>query len=298
MLDHVPTSAASLLQIPSRCACGCRKPVGCKGIYLKGHQPAGTSCDPEGKAKANNSRNNPKWNPINKRKRKIERRGDAEGFLIEHGRAGILSDTRRKEIVEAIATDRSLFDDHGDERLDGKSLDDLFSDPTFCGYLGETKRTLDEEAYAWFTERGGKLYAAGKCRPVLRWKGGHKLITPLEAKTIFGFKSVFLWKNEEKPNTTFVEDCLQGRYHELGLPRRLHRQVGMGDNGFGDQPGVFELHKVFLSHLLVASTSRPRSTVTSSSSWNEPANARWIYGTHATAEIWSLPKTTRMHLQV
>jgi hypothetical protein len=31
-----------------------------------------------------------------------------------------------------------------------------------------------------------------------------------------------LWKNDEKPNTTFVKDRLQGRYHELGLPRRLH----------------------------------------------------------------------------
>ena len=39
-----------------------------------------------------------------------------------------------------------------------------------------------------------------------------------------GFRSVFLYKNEEKPNTTFVEDLLQERYHDLGLPRRLHRR--------------------------------------------------------------------------
>jgi hypothetical protein len=234
-----------------------------KGIYLKGHQPAGTSCDPEGKVNANNTKNNPKWNPINNPihnpinalKRKIERRADAEGYLIEHGRTGILSDARRKDIVEGIATDRSLFDDHNDERLDGKSLDDLFSNPTFCGYLGErlraeTKRALNEEAYAWLTERGSTMYPDGKSRPAFRWKGGHKLITPLEAKTIFGFKSIFLWKNEAMPNTTFVEDCLQARYqyHELGIPRRLHRQVGMGNNGFGDQPEVVELHKVCLTY--------------------------------------------------
>jgi hypothetical protein len=65
---------------------------------------------------------------------------------------------------------------------------------------------------------------------------------------MLGFDSVFLWKNEEKPNTTFVEDRLQGRYHILGLPRRLHRQVGMGNNGFYDQPGVAELHKVYLTY--------------------------------------------------
>jgi hypothetical protein len=66
---------------------------------------------------------------------------------------------------------------------------------------------------------------------------------------MLGFNSVFLWKNDEKPNTTFVEDRLQGRYHDLGLPRRLHRRVGMGDNGFGDTPEEFKLHKVFLTYL-------------------------------------------------
>ena len=51
-------------------------------------------------------------------------------------------------------------------------------------------------------------------------------------------------------NTTGVEDLLQERYHELGLPRRLHRQIGMGDNGWGqdDEPGVDELHGVFLTY--------------------------------------------------
>ena len=65
---------------------------------------------------------------------------------------------------------------------------------------------------------------------------------------MLGFDSVFLWKNDEKPNTTFVEDRLQGRYHELGLPRRLHRQVGMGDSGFYNEPEEVELHKVYLTY--------------------------------------------------
>ena len=54
-------------------------------------------------------------------------------------------------------------------------------------------------------------------------------------------------KNEEKPNTTFVEDQLQERYHHLGLPRRLHRRIGMGDNGYDDDDED-ELHKVFLAY--------------------------------------------------
>jgi hypothetical protein len=147
--------------MPSKCACGCGRKIGVKGNYLKGCAKAlGTSCDASGKAKAHSD--------INNLKRKIELRAKTEAFLIEHGRTGILSDTMRMAIVEAIATDRSLFDGHIDERLRGKSLDDLFNDPTFSSYLGETGRTLIEEGYMWLTERGGWLYAAGKCRPVLR----------------------------------------------------------------------------------------------------------------------------------
>ena len=114
--------------MPSKYACGCLKKIGVKGNYLKGHQPLGTSCDASGKNKARNDINNPINNPINSLKRKIELRADTEAFLIEHGRTGILSDKLRKAIVEAIATDRSLFDGHTDKRLHGKSLDDLFDD--------------------------------------------------------------------------------------------------------------------------------------------------------------------------
>jgi hypothetical protein len=151
------------------CACGrCGLRVAYRGVYRKGHQPFGTSRDPDGKQKIANDIKNPINNPIKSLKRKIELRADSEAFLIEHGRTGILTDILRMEIVEAISTDRSLFDGHTDERPHGKSLDDLFADPTFCGYLGETMRTLIEEAYTWLTERGSTSIASGKGRPVLR----------------------------------------------------------------------------------------------------------------------------------
>ena len=234
--------------MPSRCPCGCRTATGRVGVYVKGHQPAGTSRDPLGKVRANNK----KWNPINSKKRETERRKDAEAYLIKHGRTGILSNTERQGIAHSIATDRTLFDDDHDERLHGKSLDDLFADPTFCGYLGETMRSLGEEALRWLTPRGGLF--SGNNRPVLAWapeedEDEPQAITQGEAKTMLGFSSVYLWKNEEKPNTTFVEDQLQERYHDLGLPRRLHRCVGMGNNGYDepeDEEG--ELHKVFLAY--------------------------------------------------
>jgi len=263
--------------MPSRCPCGCGRFVKGSGIYVKGHQPAGTSRDPLGKDKAHNDRNNPIWNPINNpiwnpinnpiyspiyspiynpiyaKKRKMERRADAEAYLLEHGRTGILSTSKRRAIAEGIATDRSLFDDHPDERLHGKSLDDLFADESFCGYIGETMRTLENEGLRWLSERGSQFHASGRNRPVLAWApddGQPVVIKESEAKAQLGFGSVFLYKNEEKTNTTFVEDLLQERYHDLGLPRRLHRRVGMGDNGFGvqDEAGATELHKVFLTY--------------------------------------------------
>ena len=245
--------------------CGCGGFVSVKGSYRKGHQPAGTSRDPTGRIQVHNDRNNPIYNPIynpinnpiNNKKRKIQRRADAEAYLIEHGRTGILSTPERVAIAKDIATDRSLFDDHPDERLHGKSLDDLFADESFCGYIGETMRTLEIEGLRWLSERGSQFTASGKNRPVLAWApededGQPVVIKESEAKAQLGFRSVFLYKNEEKPNTTFVEDLLQERYHDLGLPRRLHRRVGMGDNGFGkthqDEAGATELHKVFLAY--------------------------------------------------
>ena len=253
----------------AKCACGCGHRVAFKGMYRKGHQPPGASRDPDGKHKAlndkwnpiNNPINNPithaKWNPINNpinaKKRKLERRADAEAYLFEHGRTGILSTHERVAIAKDIAADRSLFDDHDDERLHGKSLDDLFADESFSCYIGETMRTLGEESLRWLSERGSSFTASGVNRPVLAWapmdEGGQPVvIKESEAKAQLGFRSVFIWKNEEKLNTTFVEDALQERYHKLGLPRRLHRRVGAGSNGIEDEAGATELHKVFLAY--------------------------------------------------
>ena len=127
-----PCALHRSLQMPSKCACGCGRKVSPAGNYLKGCAKAlGVSCDASGKTKAFNDKKNPINNPKYSLKRKIELRADTEAYLIEHGRTGILSDKLRMEIVIRIATDRSLFDGHIDKRLHGKSLDDLFDDPTF-----------------------------------------------------------------------------------------------------------------------------------------------------------------------
>jgi hypothetical protein len=255
--------------MPSKCACGCGWLVRAKGHFYGDHatnppaantflaqaQAADRRYNGDENPNYGSAINNPINGPINRKKRKMERRADAEAYLLDHGRTGILSTSERVAIAKDIATDRSLFDNHPDERLHGKSLDDLFADESFCGYIGETMRTLDIEALRWLTKRGSQFHASGKNRPVLAWApededGQPVLIKESEAKAQLGFRSVFLYKNEEKPNTTFVEDLLQEHYHDLGLPRRLHRRIGMGDNGFGadDEEGATELHKVFLAY--------------------------------------------------
>ncbi len=194
-------------------------------------------------------------NRIYSRQRKKKRRAEAKVYALAKGRTGIISDDKLIKLADGIATDRSLFNDHPDKRLHGKSLDDLFANPSFCGYFGETKRTLKEEALRWLSKRGSFFKEGGKDRHVLLFAkmdedGQHAVIKESEAKEQLGFRSVFLYKNLEKPNTTFIEDRLQERYHELGLPRRLHRRVGMGSNGFFDvhQDEEVELHKVFLTY--------------------------------------------------
>lgn len=130
------------------------------------------------------------------KKRKVERRADAEAHLLQHGRTGILSTPDRRAIAEVTATDRSLVDAHPDERLRGKSLDDLFADESFCGYIGETMRTLEIEALRWLSKRGSMFHASGRNRPVLAWApededGQPVVIKESEAKAQLGFRSVY-----------------------------------------------------------------------------------------------------------
>ena len=72
-----------------------------------------------------------------------------------------------------------------------------------------------------------------------------------ECRVELGFESVILWQNEKMVNTTHVEDLLQQKVDHFLLPRRLHRRIASGPNGFGHvvrEEEEFELHKVFLTY--------------------------------------------------
>ena len=74
---------------------------------------------------------------------------------------------RRSRVASMIDDVDFLFRWSGDERLRGKSISMLHSDPNFCAYFGETGRDLTDEALRWLMERGG---LGGGCnRPTLEW---------------------------------------------------------------------------------------------------------------------------------
>lgn len=246
--------------MPTWCACGCRGRVSHAGNFRRECAPPGGR-DPHGKSKAiykirnpiKNPIKNPINNPIKTNKRKDTRRELAITWANAIGRTGVLGMAACRRIADETAKDRTLFNDNDDSRLHGKSLDDLFADPTFACYIGETKRSLKEEAYAFLSLRGST--------PVIAWAevnkhGQPKTITMTQAKSQLDFGAAWLWKNEEQGNTTNVEDLLQQRYWDYDRPRRLYKACGAGANGypddhqqhFGNADTCLELHKVYITY--------------------------------------------------
>ena len=77
---------------------------------------------------------------------------------------------------------------------------------------------------------------------------GHEVFTPTECRDYLGFKSVEVFGSEFQSDATMLEEMLQDRYDALGIPVHLHRHVGMGYKGFGDEPAEERIHKVFLTY--------------------------------------------------
>ena len=73
---------------------------------------------------------------------------------------------------------------------------------------------------------------------------GHEVFTPTECRDYLGFKSVEVFGSLFQSDATMLEEMLQDRYDALGIPVHLHRHVGMGYKGFGDEPAEERIHKV------------------------------------------------------
>ena len=158
------------------CAFNCRKRVAFKGMYAKGHQPAGASRDPDGKHKALNDKWNPstsaKWNPIKNAKKQKKYREENEARINEMGGdEKILTDEQAMKVAKDIM--------YSEGPLGEEPLFDLICKGSW--YFGYTKRTIKEEGLRWCcTERGAGeeldngdwVWNGTVNRPVLRWADG------------------------------------------------------------------------------------------------------------------------------
>ena len=155
----------------------------------------------------------------------------------------IHTERERAGIAKYVATDRNVFEHAEDDRLKGKSLSELFQRDDVVAYIGETRRTLEEEGLSFLVRANSTIQWTRH-----RAKGGGgttHVITAGQARKKLGFRTVELWADPFKLNTTAIESQLQCRFHRCGLPRRLWRV-----------PGVHSLtsclernqHKVFLSY--------------------------------------------------
>ena len=120
--------------------------------------------------------------------------------------------------------------------------------PTF--YIGETKRSLEEECFRWLTARGANIlggqYKGGRNRPVLVTMDGAtingQLLKSMEFQARFLFHSRFLL------DATRVEDAIQTYFNNLEVgTERCWRAPAMGRAS--DQMDVYNEtdYKVFIT---------------------------------------------------
>ena len=235
--------------MPTFCACAfnCRKRVAFKGMYAKGHQPAGTSSDPDGKLKALQDKWNPttnlKWNPNAKKQKKYREENEARINELG-GDEKILTDEQAMKVAKDI-----MFGVFG-----VLPLKDLIGKGSW--YFGYTKRTTKEEGLRWCcTERGAGeeldngdwVWNGAVNRPVLRWADG-ALIKESAATNELKFVIIEIYASTLMVNARYVEKALQSLYMHVPLGTRLWRIVDKGKKYDTEIDG--NVHKVFvtLSH--------------------------------------------------
>lgn len=117
--------------------------------------------------------------------------------------------------------------------LDGRA----YTLPLYIVYVGVTKRTLDEEAYRFLTERGANEMNAKNPskqtnRPVLELESDPKTHLGLSyCKNTMKGKASVIWSHKLKTYCTEIEDLIQEKIMgNLGLPLgvRLFRHIAKG----------------------------------------------------------------------
>jgi len=259
--------------MPAKCACGCGLQVAFKGVFRKGHQPAGMSRDPAGQAKALNDKWSPIWNPIKNpiKNAKLQERArvDNEERIAKMAKPeGIVSEADADKLAEKLSTTVTHIEFNGatlEEMmgLDGKppmaegdapvpTTDSVVQCAFYVGYTG---RLIKAEYLGWLTTRGvAELEADGtiisgsekRNRPVLVWSNG-STITATQAVQQVDFKYVEVYASTLMINARRVEKALQVRFQHLHLGVRLWRHPDKGAKYDRDDDAP-KVHKVFVTY--------------------------------------------------
>ena len=209
-------------------------------------QAAGDEQDSKNAAniKAENDRNHPFHNLKAAETKKQEHRAQFDKFIEQYGRSELLKSTQAEGKGLEILRDQTIFENHPDERLQGKNMVEIVEDaangtidPMFL-YLGESGRTLWDEAFEHLNFRGSLSGQGRRSRPVLLWSDG-SVVTKKDAITILGMESVWLFRDPHKQNAVQIEEALQRHFHhKIDLPSSVKpvgrgwRNVGAGSDGF------------------------------------------------------------------
>ena len=250
--------------MPAKCACGCGLPVAFKGVFRKGHQPAGMSRDPAGKDKALNDT----WNPIKNAKLQEHARVDNEERIVKMAKPeGIISEADADKLAEKLSTTPRLdFNGATLEEMMGLNGKPPMAEgdaplPTTdsvvqCAfYVGYTGRLIKAEYLGWLTTRGvAELEADGtiisgsekRNRPVLVWSNG-STITATQAVQQVDFKYIEVYASTLMINARRVEKALQVRFQHLHLGVRLWRLPDKGAKYDRDDDAP-KVHKVFVTY--------------------------------------------------
>ena len=212
--------------------------------------PAGTSCDPHGKIKAANAKNNAK----------VQKRAEDENVkrineMSKNEKALTLAEAKQCVAVimgrvsgatQGVALEEYLLVDGCDHYSDDWA-------PSF--YWGYTSRSLADEDLRWLTTRGAAhadadgeytINPGKRNNPVLLWLDD-ATITMGEARSELGFTSHEVYASTLKYNARMVENALQQRYQHLDLGHRLWRCADMGSK-YDKEVDLGKVHKVFITY--------------------------------------------------
>ena len=202
--------------------------------------PAGTSCDPHGKIKAANAKNNAK----------VQKRAEDENVK----RINEMSKNEKALTLAEAKQCVAVIMERVSGATQGVALEEYLDDwgPSF--YWGYTSRSLADEDLRWLTTRGTAGQDAdgeytinpGYNRPVLLWWPDESTITMGEARSELGFTSHEVYASTLKYNARMVEKTLQLRYQHLPLGQRLWRCPDKGSKF--DTEVDDKVHKVFITY--------------------------------------------------